>query len=224
MVLPVQTPNVEYTADNVQKVFTYTFTVDLGSTIVVNVDGHPQTEYSEYTVENITEFGGEIHFIVAPLYPAIIHIYRHTPLEQQVDFEPFEAFPADTLEWSLDRIIRIIQEMQGKLTGGGVPGGNLIQSVFGRVGHIIAVAGDYKASFISYVNGISGMTATNVQDAIDELHASSGGVSDHGALTGLVDDDHKQYHTDTRGDARYPRMFTQAGQPTGVKGDFWTND
>jgi hypothetical protein len=29
------------------------------------------------------------------------------------------------------------------------------------------------------------------------------GVSDHGALTGLGDDDHSQYHTDARGDARY---------------------
>lgn len=29
------------------------------------------------------------------------------------------------------------------------------------------------------------------------------GVSDHGLLTGLSDDDHSQYHNDTRGDARY---------------------
>lgn len=30
-----------------------------------------------------------------------------------------------------------------------------------------------------------------------------GGVTDHGALTGLGDDDHAQYHNNTRGDARY---------------------
>lgn len=30
-----------------------------------------------------------------------------------------------------------------------------------------------------------------------------GGVSDHGVLTGLLDDDHTQYHTNARGDARY---------------------
>ncbi len=30
-----------------------------------------------------------------------------------------------------------------------------------------------------------------------------GGVTDHGALTGLSDDDHTQYHNDARGDARY---------------------
>lgn len=40
------------------------------------------------------------------------------------------------------------------------------------------------------------------------MSASGGaGVSDHGALTGLADDDHTQYHNDTRGDLRY---FTQA--------------
>ena len=32
---------------------------------------------------------------------------------------------------------------------------------------------------------------------------SSGGVTDHGALTGLADDDHAIYHTNARGDARY---------------------
>jgi hypothetical protein len=35
------------------------------------------------------------------------------------------------------------------------------------------------------------------------LSATGGGVTDHGALTGLGDDDHTQYHNDTRGDARY---------------------
>lgn len=33
-----------------------------------------------------------------------------------------------------------------------------------------------------------------------------GGVSDHGLLTGLADDDHTQYHNDARGDARYERL------------------
>lgn len=35
-----------------------------------------------------------------------------------------------------------------------------------------------------------------------------GGVTDHGALNGLEDDDHAQYHNDARGDARYPRKHT----------------
>jgi hypothetical protein len=39
------------------------------------------------------------------------------------------------------------------------------------------------------------------------------GVTDHGALTGLADDDHTQYHNNTRGDARYyTKTLLDAGQ------------
>lgn len=38
------------------------------------------------------------------------------------------------------------------------------------------------------------------------------GVNDHGALTGLADDDHLQYHTDARGDARYHTQATVDAQ------------
>ncbi|MES2598604.1 MAG: hypothetical protein V4662_24935 [Verrucomicrobiota bacterium] len=46
------------------------------------------------------------------------------------------------------------------------------------------------------------------EDEQDQAKANLGldgplGVTDHGALTGLADDDHPQYHNDVRGDARY---------------------
>lgn len=44
---------------------------------------------------------------------------------------------------------------------------------------------------------------------------SGGGVTDHGALTGLADDDHAQYHTDARGDARY---YTKSEIDTSLAG------
>lgn len=40
------------------------------------------------------------------------------------------------------------------------------------------------------------------------------GVTDHGALTGLGDDDHSQYHNDARGDARYLQLT--GGTVTGL--------
>lgn len=48
-----------------------------------------------------------------------------------------------------------------------------------------------------------------------------GGTTDHGALTGLADDDHPQYHTNARGDARYyqkTETFTQAEVNTALAG------
>ena len=54
--------------------------------------------------------------------------------------------------------------------------------------------------------------------AISALGVTGGGdvgVTDHGALTGLSDDDHGQYHNDARGDARY---YTKAQVDTSLSG------
>jgi hypothetical protein len=46
----------------------------------------------------------------------------------------------------------------------------------------------------------------------------SGGVTDHGLLTGLADDDHGQYHTDARGDVRYVPLARTVGAGSGLTG------
>jgi len=51
--------------------------------------------------------------------------------------------------------------------------------------------------------GDPGQVATTDANGNVEWGTAGGGVSDHGALTGLGDDDHPQYHNDARGDARY---------------------
>ena len=85
---------------------------------------------------------------------------------------------------------------------------------------------DTKAA-ASHTHGVTDLTATGTRDATTYLRGDNtwatpagggGGVSDHGALTGLGDDDHPQYHTDARGDARYvgltdPRL-SNARTPT----------
>jgi hypothetical protein len=51
--------------------------------------------------------------------------------------------------------------------------GGAVDSVFGRTGAIVAVAGDYTAAQVSFdATGIDGMSATNVQSAIAELASS----------------------------------------------------
>ena len=51
---------------------------------------------------------------------------------------------------------------------------------------------------IKSVNGYSLLGSGNITVTSD--------VVDHGALTGLTDDDHTQYHNDARGDARYSSL------------------
>lgn len=53
------------------------------------------------------------------------------------------------------------------------------------------------------------------------ITTGGGGVTDHGALTGLADDDHLQYHTDARGDARY---YTKTQIDTSLSAKANTND
>lgn len=52
-----------------------------------------------------------------------------------------------------------------------------------------------NGSNIKSVNGASLLGSGNI--------TITSGVTDHGVLTGLTDDDHTQYHNDARGDARY---------------------
>lgn len=55
--------------------------------------------------------------------------------------------------------------------------GDAVTSVFGRDGVVVAAASDYDADQIDYDNSTSGLAATEVQEAIDELAArpSAGG-------------------------------------------------
>lgn len=60
--------------------------------------------------------------------------------------------------------------------------------------------------------GISSGSSTTVRSTSS---ASGGGSADHGGLSGLTDDDHPQYLTETRGDARYYTRSSLAGDTTG---------
>lgn len=52
-------------------------------------------------------------------------------------------------------------------------------------------------------------------DPTNPVVSSAAGVTDHGALTGLADDDHTQYHNDVRGDTRY---YTKSQVDTSLAG------
>jgi hypothetical protein len=56
----------------------------------------------------------------------------------------------------------------------------LVESVFGRGGIVVAASGDYDADEVDYDNATSGLVATDVQAAVDELAArpAAGGWND----------------------------------------------
>ena len=53
-----------------------------------------------------------------------------------------------------------------------------VYSFNGRVGAVVPASGDYDASDIDYDNTTSGLTATDVQDAIDEINTNVSGKAD----------------------------------------------
>lgn len=86
---------------------------------------------------------------------------------------------------------------QHSLTGGG----NLTSS---RTLHLV---GDVAAPGANKFYGTDG-------SGVRGWYSQIAGVTDHGALTGLADDDHTQYYNQTRGDARYLQLA--GGTITGV--------
>lgn len=70
-----------------------------------------------------------------------------------------------------------------------------------------ATADQTKTEIIGLWGGTpSGTKVLGSDGSLLDTSGLGGGVTDHGALTGLADDDHSQYHTDARGDARYPPL------------------
>jgi len=116
MTVPVQIPYNSLVGDGSITTFVFTFGLVENYDLVVAVDGTVVTEYSDYTIENLTDDGGEVEFIEAPA--GDILILRRTTMTQQVDYVSGEAFPAETHEWNLDKIVYILQELrQGLLDG-----------------------------------------------------------------------------------------------------------
>lgn len=64
----------------------------------------------------------------------------------------------------------------------------------------------------------------SLESRVEALEEAEGGVTDHGALLGLGDDDHPQYHNDARGDARYQRLGAALNARGYASGRFYLPD
>ena len=89
-------------------------------------------------------------------------------------------------------------------------GNSLLGSGDVEVG-IVDIAGlqtalDAKQATLVSATNIKTVNGNSLLGAGDLVISGGGGATDHGALTGLADDDHTQYHNDARGDARYSAL------------------
>ena len=111
MTVPVQTPLNQYTAAGGNDTFAFTFRILTDDDLVVRVDNALQTKDVDYTVQDVTQAGGNVVFTAAPIAGQIVVIQRDTTIDQQVDYQPFDPFPAETHELALDKLTLITQEL-----------------------------------------------------------------------------------------------------------------
>jgi len=114
----VQIPYTNQLGDGTKTLFTYEFGIVENTDLYVTVANVQMTEYSDYTLQNVTDDGGEVLFAEAPAQDAIVSIFRRTTISQEVDYQQFTSFPAETHEWNLDKLTFILQELiNGVWTG-----------------------------------------------------------------------------------------------------------
>jgi len=109
----------DYTATNLQTVFTYTFQIFETSEIDVYQDGTLLTETTDYTVTNSTlpTIGGTITLVTGATTGDLIALVQNIPVTRLIDYQTNGDMRAADLDADFDRIYTFL--------GGGVPSDDL---------------------------------------------------------------------------------------------------
>src|SRR3972149_6183129 len=207
MTISVQQPFVEYLGNSVATVFPYTFRILDETHLQVFIDGVLQS--SGYTVSGVNQpNGGNVTFGTAPSIGAEISLVRVVTLDQQVDYQPFDAFPAETHERALDKLTMIVQENSGALSGAIRVAPAFLSE---QRSMELPNAADRALKIVSF----------DQQGNVQVAESTAIGL-EHGDLLSLADADHLQYFDQARGDGRWLELtggvmtgsLTLPGAPT----------
>ena len=153
---------------------------------------------------DISELARTYHNIVTEA--AAAHMPALVPLEV------FDATMHQQAGWVLcyfaDRVVRCIVDPLYDLS-------SAVNSTNYVLWALPAKGSDNGGEYVAIAHALNGPAGTRAPAirATSFTIVDSGGtttpvstVTDHGGLTGLTDDDHSQYHNDSRGDARYVQL------------------
>jgi len=129
--------------------------------------------------------------------------------------EQYEGAKSRRLVEEIERLQRALNQLSLLVSQGGGGGGSATLAGLDDT----TISSPAAGQFLAYLGGVwvnRSLQASDIPAAFVTQHQEAlvidveqitnlptEGVSDHGGLTGLNDDDHPQYHNDARGDARY---------------------
>jgi len=197
------TPRIQYAADGSQTQFSYPFPIFVGTDLEVYTGD--TKEISGYSVLGAgTSYGGSVTFDIPPASGVVVTLRRSLAIDRTTDFQQSGAFRAKDINDELDYLTAALQQVADGV---------------GRAVRLGATDEDADLELPSKderANKVLGFDASGDVIATSGSGGSGAGVTDHGQLTGLSDDDHRQYHNDARGDARYyTRTALDIGQLDG---------
>jgi hypothetical protein len=201
------TPRIQYAADGSQTQFSYPFPIFVEDDLEVYTGDNK--EISGYSVLGAgTSYGGSVTFDTPPASGVVVTLRRSLAIDRTTDFQQSGAFRAKDINDELDYLTAALQQVANDV---------------GRAVRLSSTDEDADLQLPSKderTNKVLGFDASGDVIATSGSGGSGGGVTDHGQLTGLSDDDHNQYHNDARGDARY---YTQAVLDAGqLDGRYYT--
>ena len=197
MTVAAEISKIIYDGTGSQIEFPYTFRIldssHLG--VVLTDSGGTETVWTlntEYVVTDVGENeGGNVvvqtdDVDYTPQLNEKLTLYRTVPLTQETDYVENDPFHAETHETTIDKLTMIDQQTQEELD----------RSL------------KYPVSDSTTATEMPAIAdRTNKFFAWDEWGNPSAKeettIVDHGDCSGLLDDDHPQYHNDARGDIRY---------------------
>lgn len=206
---------VTYTGDGNTITFVYPFRILDAADLKVYLDGVLQSP-GLYTVSGVGSVnGGTVTFNTAPPDVGVkVTLLRLMEETQLVDYQPFDAFPAETHEMALDKLTMLIQQQNELLIARAVRVSS--SELIGEASLVLPGISARANTALTFDAG-----GNVVVIPIDQI-----GISDHGLLTGLADDDHPQYFNQPRGDGRYLQLAggTMAGDLLLVNNPIPLND
>jgi len=195
MTISVENNKNVYIGNGSTKTFSFTFKIYQDSDLTVTTEtGGVSTSYlldTDYTVSGTNvNTGGSVMFTTAPTdghSVILLGTYNYT---QGTVYVPGSNFPAVAHERALDKQMSLALKHEEILD----------RSLRFRDTH---TDGHVKVD-----TPVEGQTLVWGTDSLGSVVLENFDAGyDHGGLSGLSDDDHTQYHTNTRGDVRY---YTQA--------------